>query len=340
MSQEKLLDFDSVLIEPQFSMVRSRKDVDVSTDFLGLKLSLPVLNSNMDTVSSPAMCRALAEYGTVGTLHRFWSIEENVKAFVDSIGPDNNGHSPIVSVGIGDKEFERAKALYEVGACRFMLDVAHAANIAVVEMFCRLKTEFPHCYFIVGDFGSEDEFIEFTRQANMGMNSIKYEFVPDAIKVGIGIGSVCHTRLVTGVGNTALSCLLDFSKFLKCQPKYNIKLVLDGGVSEIGDIAKALVAGADVVISGSMFAGTDETPGNVSSITGHHKLYRGSASLASYEVQGKIADWRTPEGTFTMVDCKGPVLNVLNNINGGLRSSLSYVGAFNLDEFKAKAKFQ
>jgi IMP dehydrogenase len=331
----KLLDFDSVLIEPQFSMVRSRKDVDVSTDFLGMKLSLPVMNSNMDTVASPALCRSLAEYGTVGTLHRFWSIEENVQAFKDSI---TNGIRPIVSIGIGDVEFERAKALYAVGANRIMLDVAHAANVAVVEMYNRLVKEFRAPYMIVGDFGTGKEIKMFLE---------KVERKPDAIKVGIGVGSVCHTKLVTGVGNAALSCLLDCSEELKYHQISNIKLVLDGGVNQIGDIAKALVAGADVVISGSMFAGTDEAAGNVffpkddnGNALPAIKVYRGSASLPSYEVQGKVAMWRAPEGTEIQVECKGPALNVLNNINGGLRSSLSYVGAFNLDEFKTKAKFQ
>jgi len=323
----KLLSFDDVLIEPQFSMVRSRKDVDVSTDFLGLKLSLPIMNSNMDTVASPALCRALAEYGTIGTLHRFWSIEENVKAFVESLSPEGKGLCPIVSIGIGDKEFERAKALYEVGASRFMLDVAHAANIAVVEMYDRLSTEFPNCYFIVGDFGTGAEIKEFLRRV---------DDAPNALKVGIGVGSVCHTKLVTGVGNTALSCLLDCTEELNNWDN-EIQLVLDGGVNHIGDISKALVAGADVVISGSMFAGCKETPGEI--LIGRRKEYRGSASLPSYEVQGKVATWRAPEGTSIAVDLKGPAFNVLNNINGGLRSSLSYVGAFNLNEFKAKAKF-
>lgn len=333
MNQNKLLDFSDVLIEPQFSMVRSRKDVNVSTDFLGMKLSLPILNSNMDTVASPALCRALAEYGTVGTLHRFWSIEENVQAFKDSI---HNGIKPIVSVGVGDKELERAKALREAGAEIFMLDVAHAANVAVVEMYNSLVEECYDKMHIVGDFGTAKEVEEFLRLV---------EVHPAAIKVGIGVGSVCKTRNVTGVGNTALSCLLDCSQVTE---KEGIYLVLDGGVSEIGDIAKALVAGADVVISGSIFAGCTETPGtttyeinkNTLQAENIKKEYRGSASLPSYKVQGKEAPWRAPEGTSILVDYKGPTIDVLNKINGGLRSACSYVGAFNLDEFKAKAKFQ
>lgn len=330
----KLLNFEDILIEPQFSNVRSRKDVDVSTDFLGLKLSLPVMNSNMDTVASPALCRALADYGTVGTLHRFWSIEENVQAFKDSIF---NERKPIVSIGIGNEETKRAQALHSAGAEIFMLDVAHAANIAVVVMYNDLVQLYPDAKFIVGDFGTGIEIIEFLKRVNR---------IPDAFKVGIGIGSVCHTRMVTGVGNTALSCLLDCAEILNDR-EIDIKLVLDGGVHEIGDIAKALVAGADLIISGSMFAGTDETPGiifypkdSIGNILEPIKVYRGSASQESYVAQNKEASWRAPEGTSVLIPYKGLVLPVLNNINGGLRSACSYVNAFNLNELRANAKFR
>jgi IMP dehydrogenase len=320
---DKLLNFSDILIEPIFSNVRSRKDVDVSTDFLGMHLSLPIVNSNMDTIASPALCRTLTEYGTIGTLHRFWSIEENVQAFKDSI---LHGKGPIVSIGLGDIELQRAKALYNAGAEIFMLDVAHSANVAVVEMYNLLCKTIPNnVKYIIGDFGVGKEISEFM---------MRVDRKPDAVKVGIGIGSQCITRLVTGVGNTAVSCLLD------CAPvteDYDIKLVLDGGVKEIGDITKALVAGADLIISGSMFAGTDEAAGI--NRDGFHKEYRGSASLESYEVQGKISTWRAPEGTSTLVSLKGPAINILNNISGGLRSSCSYVNAFNLKELKANAKF-
>jgi GMP reductase len=318
----RLLDFSDVLIEPQFSHVRSRKDVDVSTDFLGMKLSFPILNSNMDTVASPALCRSLAEYGTVGTLHRFWNIEENVQAFKDSIV---NGIKPIVSIGITENERFRMAALYEAGAEIFMLDVAHAANIAVVEFYNEAVKVFPSVKFIVGDFGTGAEIQEFLKRV---------ERKPHAVKVGISVGSVCVTRYVTGVGTPALSCLLD------CAPvadENDVQLILDGGVYTTGDVVKALVAGADVIVSGSLFAGTNESAGII--LSGNQKEYRGSASLPSYQVQGKVAEWRAPEGKVVMVDTKGPVIDVLNTISGGLKSACSYVNAFNLIQLKANAKF-
>jgi IMP dehydrogenase len=331
--QDRLLGFDDVLIEPVFSNVRSRKDVNLATEFLGQKVSLPVINSNMDTVASPALCWALAEYGTIGSLHRFWSIEENIEAYKNS---QYLGHKPIVSIGIGEKEIERAARLVDIGAEILMLDVAHAANIAVVETYATLLRMYPNAKFIVGDFGNVDEFREFRRQTAMFLNDVHYP-VPDAIKVGIGIGSVCRTRNVTGVGNTALSCLLEFASIAE---EYEMQLILDGGIKEIGDIAKALIAGADMVMSGSLFAGTDEAAGNfVTNTVGKYKEYRGSASHESYVVQDKVASWRAAEGTSILVPYKGPVKNVLDTINGGLRSSCSYVNAFNLDELKANGKF-
>jgi IMP dehydrogenase len=328
MDQDKLYNFDDVLITPVFSNVRSRKDVNLSTDFLGMKLSLPIVNSNMDTVASPVLCRALADYGTVGTLHRFWSVEQNVQAFKDSI---SNGREPIVSIGIGDKEFLRADALSKVGAKIFMLDVAHAANVAIVEMYNKLRMNFPYHKFIVGDFGTGEEIKEF-------LNRVVH--APDAVKVGISVGSVCVTRLTTGVGTPALSCLQDCAAELDNWGD-DIKLILDGGVSYYGDISKALIAGADLVISGSMFAGTEEAPGEfINNGSGKFKAYRGSASHESYIVQNKEAAWRAPEGIATLIPYKGPVLKVLNEINGALKSSCSYVNAFTITELKANGKFR
>jgi IMP dehydrogenase/GMP reductase len=329
MIQDQLLNFDDVLITPVFSNVRSRKDVDVSTDFLGMKLSLPVMNSNMDTVASPALCKALADYGAIGTLHRFWSIEENVQAFKDSI---TNGIKPIVSIGVGTDELKRAVALHAAGAEIFLLDVAHAANILIVEAYNLLTNNIFPGKFIVGDFGTGKEIVDF-------LELVPRE--PDAIKVGIGVGSVCKTRNVTGVGNYALSCLLDCSETLN-QWENNIKLILDGGISEIGDISKALIAGTDIIMSGSLFSGTEESAG-ITILDEHGKKwksYRGSASQESYVVQNKVASWRAAEGTAILVPYKGPVVETLNSINGGLRSSLSYCNSFNLNELKANGKFQ
>ncbi|MGH7974912.1 MAG: guanosine monophosphate reductase [bacterium] len=331
--------FDDVLLECKFSTVRSRQDVDTSIDFLGRKLSLPVTNSNMDTIASPALSKVLAEYGTISSIHRFCSIEENVRLYRESV---HSGIKPIVSIGVGDKELERARALHAERADIFMLDVAHAANIAVVEMYNKLVGTFPNVKFIVGNFGTDREVREFL---NNTPNA------PHAICVGIGGGSMCLTRVVTGVGIPTLASILDCAEI--CD-QFGMKMMVNGGLRNSGDIVKALAAGADLIMLGSMFAGTDEASGKLCHMDemhsgvclcgsepycGKHKEYRGSASASSYEAQDKVATWRTPEGDSTWIPVKGPAVNVLNSINGGIRSAYSYLNAFNVNDLRANAKF-
>jgi|SRR5665213_706487 len=331
--------FDDVLLEPVFSSIRSRQNVNLSTNFLGLNLSLPVTNSNMDTIASSDLSEALATYGTVSSIHRFCSIEENVATFKAST---HLNVKPIVAVGVGEQEALRALALYREGADIFLLDVAHAANIAVAEMFNDLKRSIPYAKIIVGNFGTGKEVSEF-------LNHVDKK--PDAICVGIGGGSMCLTRVVTGVGIPTLASILDCVDV--CEEN-NMQMMVNGGLRNSGDIVKALAAGADLVMLGSMFAGTDESSGRWcydpgtkyrcginfhNGVDTWHKEYRGSASLKSYEVQGKVAPWRAAEGDSTWVDLKGPAVNVLNSINGGIRSACSYLNASSINELRANAKF-
>lgn len=337
--------FDDVLLEPVFSEVRSRQVVDLSMEFLGLRLSLPVTNSNMDTISSPELSKVLHDYGTVSSLHRFCHFDDNMGIFKASI---HNGIKPIVSVGVGEAELKRARALRDIGAEIFLLDVAHAANTLVSDMFNMLVHDVPTGKFIVGNFGTGKEIASFLNHCDVRK--------PDAVCVGIGGGSMCLTRVVTGVGIPTLASILDCAEI--CDNE-NMKMMVNGGLRNSGDIVKALAAGADLIMLGSMFAGTNEASGkrcwipnsnpNVYNVSGalcgqnycqgSHKEYRGSASLKSYEVQGKVASWRSPEGDSTWVDAKGPALNVLNQINGGIRSACSYLNAFNIDQLRANAKF-
>lgn len=317
--------FDDVLLEPQFSFVASRQDVDTSSDFLGLHLSLPVTNSNMDTVASAALSKVLADYGTVSSIHRFCTIEENIELFKSSI---HNGIKPIVSIGVGKKEELRAFKLFVNGADIFLLDVAHAANIKIVEAYNNFVKNIPDAKFIVGNFGTGLEVHEFMKRVSR---------IPDAICVGIGGGSMCTTRIVTGVGIPTLASIMDCAEALN-EYELPIKMMVNGGFRNSGDIVKGLAAGADLIMLGSMFAGTDEASGRTSG-EGCRKEYRGSAAATSYEAQGKVASWRAPEGESTWVPAKGPAINVLNQINGGLRSAMSYLNAFTLDSLRANARF-
>lgn len=316
------LTFDDVLLLPGYSNIKSRRDVDLSS----MDLKLPVISANMDTITGAEMAIAMGNAGASGALHRFWSIEDNVKAFVEA-----NIAAPNVmaSVGIGDKEKERAEALVEVGAKILLIDVAHGAQLSVVEQVRFLRDKYKdNVEVVVGNFATGESIRHFCLELN------DTKLFPDAFKVGIGPGSVCTTRIKTGVGVPQLYAIID------CVNS-GFPIVADGGLRNSGDIAKALAAGAKAVMIGGMLAGTTETPGIVynADIGKSYKIYRGSASKESYDDQGKNSDWRTTEGVTAEVSCKGSVKNILADIEGGLRSAFTYVGASNLEEFQKKATF-
>jgi len=337
--------FDDVLIIPRFSNIFSRQDVNLSVNVRGDNLFLPVISSNMDTVTGPKMCKALAKVGARGCMHRFCSIQDNVAMFKESIEYFLGHHlSPWVSIGIGNMELERAKALLDSGASHFVIDVAHGAQISVVEQVKRLKEIIgDNGSIFVGNFASSDSvktFLEYTGTA------------VDGIKIGIGPGSACTTRLKTGVGYPQLSAVIEIANLLK---NTEVIIIADGGMKTPGDIAKAIGAGAHLVMLGGMLSGTDETPGDILDATGNivsieeaselsktqllRKKYRGSASKESYEIQRKNAAWRTDEGEAFYVNYKGPVKNILQDIEGGLRSAMTYVGASNINEFHDNVEF-
>lgn len=344
---KEMITFDDVLIEPQFSFVQSRKDVSLKQIFMGYNLELPVIAANMDTICGPAMAKAMGNSGAVGTLHRFCTIEENVQMFKDC---DNR--PPIVSIGTSKEDLERAEALYAAGARNYVIDIAHGASVSALKQYEELRTLLGNYVDImVGNFATGQSIKDFMYHLTANYRA------PNAFKVGIGGGSMCTTRIVTGCGIPTLASVIDC-----VQTKNNI--VADGGFRTSGDIAKALAAGAKAVMLGGMLAGTDESAAYVKDfnfemsqlseeeqkedleIEGVKRflkqrgiLYRGSASKESYDDQGKSAEHRTAEGEMTSVKPKGPVKDILQQISAGLKSSLSYVGAKDLEEFRSKAKF-
>lgn len=312
------LSFDDVLLTPKFSNVVSRKDVKISTTVANSFLPLPIISSNMDTVTNEVMAKAMSQNGGVGCLHRFQSIEDNIRQYI------NSQSYPWVSIGLGDAELERAQALYSVGANVFVLDVAHGASMEVVKQTKKLKYNLhPSARIIVGNFANAKSIEDFNFHLGETVN---------AYKSGVGGGSACLTRVVTGCGNSTFGSILDCASL-------GLDIIADGGIRNSGDFAKAIAAGAKAVMLGGMLAGTDEAPGEIVITNGAWKKYRGSASLESYEVQGKVAHHRTAEGESFLVPYTGPVANVLQSLEAGLRSSMSYVGAETILEFQQLAEF-
>ncbi len=327
--------FDDVLIKPNFSTIKSRKDVDISTKLGPLTLAIPIISANMDTVTGPHMAAAMSDAGGLGCLHRFWDIKTQSKEVRNLLG--QSCHNISCSVGVGELELERAIKMIDLGVKVITIDVAHGAQQQVVDQYKAIKNYKPDVFLIVGNFATKDSILEFVSRC--GFTYMKDFNNEAAIKVGIGPGSACTTRIKTGVGVPQLSAIMD------CVQS-GATIIADGGMKTSGDVAKALAIGAKCVMLGGMLAGTDESPGKsiyAPAETGDRDLqcigkqYRGSASKESYEVQGKEASHRTAEGESFIVPYKGPVASVLQDIEGGLRSALTYVGASNLEEFVEKS---
>jgi IMP dehydrogenase len=331
--------FDDVLIEPRFSTLESRKRVDVGSKLSDtLKLQIPILSANMDTVTGPKMAQAMSEAGGIGCLHRFSDIEQNAKDYMAS------SKETFISIGVGEKEYERAIYLYEHGARNFVIDVAHGAALHVVKQYDALRSAFNNnAYIMVGNFATAKSINEFCERSRSREK-------PNSFKVGIGGGSMCTTRVVTGCGLPTLHSVLD------CRTTRRT-IIADGGIKNSGDIVKALAAGASAVMLGSLLSGTEESPGeivafeksetilrtyaNYKEAPEHlwHKKYRGSASMDSYVSQDKVATHRTPEGEMTLTKYKGSVKPILDNLVAGLKSGMSYVGATNLAELQTNTRF-
>jgi IMP dehydrogenase len=351
---QEMITYDDVLLSPKFSFIRSRKDVDTTINFLGLKLTTPIISSNMDTVTTTAMALSMGSSGAGSCLHRFASVEDNVAQFASCILSDAKTYNkPMVSIGISIAEFERGVALVEAGADIIVIDVAHGAQIAVVEQYNRLREKYgSNIGIVVGNFATLDSINSFNAHS---------PFPLEAIKVGIGNGAACTTRIKTGFGIPQLSAIINCAKS-------GLPLIGDGGCKSAGDVVKSIAAGASAIMAGRMLAGTSQTPVFYRSVAGNYfseseakkyfsttygnvydalmakvitsvKLYRGSASAMSYEAQGKTSEWRTAEGESYEVPAKGSAVDIISDIHGGLRSGMSYAGASTIDEFRKNVEF-
>lgn len=301
------LTFDDVLLTPNYGNV-SRDDGRTDTRLGEHHFDIPIISANMDTITGIDMAIAMAKLGGLGILHRFMSIKENVLAYKNAWGFEIG-----VSVGIGANEIIRFEALYEIGARLFCVDVAHAHSKQVGKMVKYMKASHNDLYIIAGNvatYGGADYLV--------GVGA-------DAVKVGVGAGSVCTTREVTGFGVPQLTAIMDCMRISK-------PIIADGGMRTSGDAVKALAAGATMVMLGGMLSGTDEA-------CGPPGTYRGMASEEARADYIGEAFKRAAEGIAVKTNPKGPVADVVREIVGGIKSGLSYAGARNLDELRRKAQF-
>lgn len=316
--------YDDVLLVPSYNHWESRKVVDISiTDISGkLSLDLPLMTSNMDTITESEMADYIGSKGGIGALHRFMSIEDNVAMFKRCDFP------VFVSIGCSDGDNERAEALRDAGAGFFCVDVAHAHARYVGRTLKRIRN-------MIG----KEACIMAGNVATYAGADYLASCSADIIKVGIGGGSVCSTRIKTGFGVPNLTAIRQCCRVDR-------SIVADGGIRTPGDIVKAIAFGADFAMVGSMFAGTRPTPGpvltqkNADGKLFKVKSYRG---MASREVQedyhGGMADWKTAEGICTEVAYREDEDHIVADIIGGLRSGLTYGGASTIRELQRKLDY-
>lgn len=312
--------FDDVLLTPAYNHYESRRNVNIAmTDRLGkLSLALPIITANMDTITEEEMAHYITSKGGIGALHRFISIDDNVTKFKQCPA------KTIVSIGCSEKEFDRAQALRSAGAEYFCIDVAHAHARYVGNTLKKLRQLLPHACIIAGNV------------ATYAGADFLSSCGADIIKVGIGGGSVCSTRIKTGFGVPMLSSIHECARVDR-------STIADGGIRTPGDIVKALAFGADFVMLGGMFAGTRPTPGTV--ITKPDgtkvKLYRGMASQeAQQDFMGVMHDWKTAEGVSLEVPYCENEDAIIADIIGGLRSGLTYGGADSITELQRKLNYR
>lgn len=312
--------FDDVLMIPTYNHYESRRHVDISnTDKTGkIKLELPLFTANMDTVTESKMANFVGSKGGAGVLHRFCSVEDNVKMFKEC------QTQTFVSVGCSEKDLIRVEALRDAGAEYFCVDVAHAHARYVGRMLKKIR-----------EIVSDKACIMAGNVATYAGADYLASCGADMIKVGIGGGSVCTTRIKTGFGVPTLSSVHECSRVDR-------SIVADGGIRTPGDIVKALAFGADFVMLGGIFAGTAPTPGEVETDEQGNKFktYRGMASREAQEdFLGPLGDWKTAEGVATRVPYSENHEYIIADIIGGLRSGLTYGGAATIAELQRKLNY-
>lgn len=318
------LTFDDVLLVPGYNGIKSRQNVTTSVELFGRTFGIPLISSNMDTITEGAMADAMGSLGGMAILHRFLTIEDNVKVFKGLQHKDKVG----ISIGLGKDGLERADALIAEGANIICVDVAHGHSKEVNRTLRALREKHGDNLLLIA--GNVATYAGADYLAAAGA---------DVIKVGIGSGSVCTTRIKTGFGVPQLSALQE------CR-KVDRAIISDGGTRVPGDAVKALAAGADLVMLGGVLAGTDETPGETIEKKAKDgqkvkvKRFRGMASREAQEdYMGSMSEWKTAEGIAVEVPCRGPVKHIIQDIMGGIRSGMTYCGASTIKDLQRKAQF-
>ena len=345
---KKGLTFDDVLLIPAESHVLPN-EVKLDTKLApNLQLHIPLISAGMDTVTEGNMAIAMAENGGLGVIHKNLSIEAQVEEVKKAKGKtvDPNLPHPAVddqgrllaaaAVGVTSDTFERAESLLEAGADAIVIDTAHGHSAGVLRKIKEIREHFPNATLIAGNVATGEG------------TAALFDAGVDVVKVGIGPGSICTTRIVAGVGVPQITAIYDAASVAQ---KYGKKIIADGGIKYSGDVVKALAACGNAVMLGSMFSGTTEAPGTIFTNEGKQfKSYRGMGSVGAMSqqhgssdryFQGGVneANKLVPEGVEALVPYKDDVSNIIYQIDGGLRAGMGYVGAGTIKELIENSQF-
>lgn len=315
---KECLSYEDVLLVPQYSDIISRKEVSLQSNLGTHTFELPIISSPMDTVTEVAMANSMGLAGGLGIIHRYCSVNDQA-----NMVRDINTGTKAAAIGVTGDYHERALALVAMGAEVLCVDVAHGHHILVKNAITQLRDTFGNTVHIMAG----------NVATLQGINDLA-RWGADSVRCNIGGGSICSTRIQTGHGLPGLHTIFECAK-----TEHDVTIIADGGIRTSGDAVKALAAGADFVMLGSMLAGTIETPGQVIHTADgkSRKVYRG---MASKDAQ---MDWRgrssSNEGVSTTVSICGNVSNKMEDIKNGIKSGLSYSGARSIKELQAKAEF-
>lgn len=318
--------YNDLLIVPKYNKIRSRTEVNFKTRVTrNYSIEIPIIAANMDTVCDSKMAIALGKLGGLGVIHQFMSIEEEAIE-VEKVKKEGL----IAAAAIGVKDFEkRVEALAKVGVNILVIDLAHGHSKYAGKTLDYLKQNYPKIDVIAGNIATKDAAEYFLSKG------------ADGIKVGIGPGSMCTTRIMTGAGVPQLTAIMDVYEAVKGE----IPICADGGIKNPGDIVKALGAGASTVMLGYLLSGTEEAPGEIiEKNLKKFKLYRGSASFDASLKKAKIQGEENKkiisvEGEETLIPYKGSITPIIEKYLGGLASGMTYMGANEMNKLIGKADF-
>ena len=319
----EVVSFDDILLVPRKSDIPSRDNISISVEHKDIDILVPILSSPMDTVTEAEMAMAMCDAGGLGVLHRYNTQKAQVKMYRES---SHSSRTVAAAIGVTGDYIARAALLYEAGCRVFCLDVAHGHHSMMESSLKTMRDKWGEsCTLIAGNIAT-----------NQGFSDLS-EWGADVVRVGIGGGSICSTRMQTGHGLPTLHSVMLCAAQRELEGLDTL-ILADGGIRNSGDIVKALAVGADCVMLGSLLAGTSETPGQVITTPSgvKQKVYRG---MASREAQ---IDWRgsarSLEGVSSTVAVQGPVRHVIEELAFNIRSGLSYSGARNIKEMQVVAQ--